>query len=236
MSGSQFSAEVPKGDGWGLEDAVQEAVDKIMAGEKSPLIPVVGVIDIKTVKIDPETHNLIAVVRVRRLEALTKLATIREAQRMLLAQWAERRGEGAVLPFEEKEFFDRAFGGIDVAEIEQDERETAEDAGLDDPERLRRHLTSELHGYEVDAVNEMEWADVTRLHERTHTDGTNDLVPHDEESWVWRRVDVKDLTDVAYAEGDDHDGGEGAAGVTAPELIFSPIEDDEDRDEDSEGP
>lgn len=198
---SKFSAEVPKGDGWGVEDVVADATKRILAGEKSPIIPVIGMIDIKDLKIDPETHNVTAIVRVRRLESLTSTQRIRAAQRMLMEQWSTRKGiEGeAILPFEEKELFERAFGGVDFAQVEQDETEAKTDETLTDMDRLRRHMVK---------VHQMDPSDdllvnkpdnvLTLAHEEEHkTAGQNGWpggVPdHDVESWVWRRVDLADL-------------------------------------------
>lgn len=251
MSGSKFSAEVPKGDGWGVDAAIAEIVRKIMAGAKSDLIPVVGVIDVKEVKIDPETHNLIAVVRVRRLEALTTLETIRNAQRMLMNQWAERRGEGAILPFEEKEMIEKAFGGVDVAQLEQDEAEARKDEGLSELDRLREHLIV-VHGQSRVEVDEMDDIDTRKLHHEMHETlaANTDVADHAEDWWAWRRVDLEEETseDGAEPTGDvdidgpdgpgpedeaeDSDAGEAGPDVVVPDdpssLFQAPADPDDD--------
>jgi hypothetical protein len=188
--GNKFSAEVPKGDGWGVDKAVAAAVKKILNGEKSPLIPVIGVIDIKAVTTDPETGNVIATVRVRRLESLDDLETIREGQRVLMRAWAAKRGEGAMLPFEEKEFIERAFDGFDVAEIEQDEKEALEDQDLSESDRLRKHLQT-VHGWEeTDIRLAMEDSALRQEHVQEHEVPEPSYPQHDVEWWAWRRVDL----------------------------------------------
>lgn len=199
--GSQFSSEVPKGDGWGVDKAVADAVKRILAGEKSPLIPVVGVIDIKTVKIDPETHNLVPVVRVRRIESLDDLERIRQAQRMLLDEWAAKRGEGAVLPFEERELIERAFGDVNIEHIEQDEAEAAEEEDMDAADRLRKHMNT-VHGHPAAVVEEWDDLDVRRNHHEEH-EGHETGTDHDEEWWEWRRVVIAEAMADALNEGSD---------------------------------
>jgi len=198
---SKFSAEVPKGDGWGIEEVVQEIVEEIIAGNKSRMVPVMGVIDVKEVKLDPESGTHIAVVRVRRLEAITSIERARKAQKMILEQVAERRGEGTMLPFEEKDILDRAFGGtgdkgVTVGIQLQDDEEKTIDAELDDGGRLRRHLVA-VHDFDAHIVTDDEatTADVERAHEAEHAKDPADRAwpDHDPESRMWRRVDLVDI-------------------------------------------
>jgi len=198
---SKFSAEVPKGDGWGIEEVVQEIVAEVIAGEKSRLVPVMGVIDVKEVKIDPESGNHIAVVRVRRLEAITSVERARKAQKMILEQVAERRGEGTMLPFEEKDILDRAFGGtgdngVSVGTQLQDDEEAAIDAETDEDGRLRRHLVA-VHDFDPSIITDEETttADAERAHDAEHAKDPADRTwpDHEPESRMWRRVDLADM-------------------------------------------
>jgi hypothetical protein len=196
---SKFSAEVPKGDGWGIEEVVQEIVAEIVAGGKSRLVPVMGVIDVKSVQIDPESGNHVAVVRVRRLEAITSIERARRAQRMILEQVAERRGEGTMLPFEEKDILERAFGGsvgVNVGQQLQDDEEKTIDEGLNDAERRARHLVA-VHDYDAKILNddEMTDADIERAHDAEHAKDPADRTwpDHDPESSMWRRVDLAEI-------------------------------------------
>jgi hypothetical protein len=190
MSEAKLSGETPKGDGWGIDAAVREMTEAVMRGESSPLVPCIAVIDVKEVRIDAATGTRTPVVRLRRLEALTDLDRIRSAQRLLLREWEARRGEGALLPAEERELIDRAFSGVPVAQIERDEQEAQEDEGLVWMDRLRRHLVT-VHG--VESTNWL--ADATdsyvhTTHEAEHTDPRPGCPEHDVE-WVgWRRVEV----------------------------------------------
>jgi hypothetical protein len=188
--GSKFSSEVPKGDAWGVEDAIADAVDEFMKTGVSPMIPSISILDIKEVKILPGGAK-VAVVRVRRLEALTTLKAIREAQRMLLKEWENRRGEGAVLPFEEKEIIEAAFGHLNVELIEQDEAEAKEDEDMSEPDRLRKHMTS-VHNHRPDEVSGWDDLDVRRTHHDEHQPDAQPGMPaHDEDWWAWRRVDLE---------------------------------------------
>lgn len=194
--GSKFSSQVPKGDGWGVERAVAKAAKRVQAGERSPLIPVIGVLRIKELKIDPETGNITPVVQLMRVESLDTLEAIREGQRLLLKEWAAKRGEGAMLPFEEKEFIDRAFQDLNVEDIEQDEREALEDADLTDMDRLRRHLRV-VHGWEeTDVRLAMEDTALRNEHLEEHkvlaAGGGGEVDDHDPEWWAWRRVDLEE--------------------------------------------
>jgi hypothetical protein len=245
---TKFSAEVPKGDGWGIDEVVMDAVRAIQRGEKSPMIPVMGVIDIKEIKIDPETQNVIPVVRVRRLEALVTVDQIRNAQRLLMERWAERKGEGAVLPFENDDVLQRAFEGSGqaVGEALQDDEEQRIDADLNDTERLARHLIA-VHDYDPKILHddEMADADILRTHEQEHAKDPADRAfpDHDPGSVMWRRVDLKDMlgeaeeptavTETDQADGDSApDVDEGAEGHRLiPEFWASGADDEDDPDE-----
>lgn len=209
--GSKFSSQVPKGDGWGVERAVALAVKAIQAGEASPLIPVIGVMDIKKLDVDAETGNVTAHVRLRRVESLDTLDAIRDGQRVLMNAWADKRGEGAMLPFEEKEFIERAFSGVDLAAIEQDEREALEDANLTDMDRLRKHLVI-VHGWEeADVRLALEDTALRNEHTAEHEElstagGLDGVDDHDVEWWAWRRVDLAEAFDKAEREESDEQG------------------------------
>lgn len=192
---SKFSAEIPKGDGWGVESAVAEIVDKVLAGGKSPLIPCIAIIDVKAVAIDPESGNKTATVRVRRLEALTTAATIRDAQRMLMREWELRKGD-AILPFDDKQIIDQAFSDIDLEAAErdaQDEREKLEDEGLAEYDRLRRHLVT-VHKHDSVLMDSLEDTEARIQHDSDHNqydaDGVG-LPEHERDWWAWRRVDIE---------------------------------------------
>jgi hypothetical protein len=226
---SKFSAEVPKGDGWGIEEVVQEIVEEIIAGNKSRLVPVMGVIDVKEVKLDPESGTHIAVVRVRRLEAITSIERARKAQKMILEQVAERRGEGTVLPFEEKDILERAFGGSDgvnVGQQLQDDQEKSIDEELDERGRMLRHIVAvhdhdpSVLGAEDDEVRDQ----ALRWHDEQHAlDADDKTFPdHDPESTTWRRIDLADMIGDAEEPPD-----------TTPESDTDQA--DPDADEDAEG-
>lgn len=195
---AKFSAEVPKGDGWGIDEVVMDAVRAIQAGEKSPMIPIMGVIDIKEIKIDPETHNVIPVVRIRRMEALVTTDQIRNGQRMIMERWAERKGEGAVMPFENDDVLQRAFDGSaqPVGEALQDDEEGKIDAELDETGRLRRHMIA-VHDFDPNVMldDDTAPADVARSHDEQHAKDPADRTwpDHDPESTMWRRVDLADV-------------------------------------------
>lgn len=223
---SKFSAEVPKGDGWGIEEVVQEIVEEIINGQKSRLVPVMGVIDVKEVKIDPESGNHIAVVRVRRLEAITSVERARKAQKMILEQVAERRGEGTMLPFEEKDILERAFGGslgVNVGQQLQDDQEKEIDAELDERGRMLRHIVA-VHSHDpavLGAEDETARDEALRWHDEQHALEPQDKTfpDHDPESSVWRRVDLEDMI------GDSEE----------PPGVESVSESDPDTDEDPAG-
>ncbi len=194
--GSKFSSQVPKGDGWGVEKAVRAAAEEVMQKRPSPLIPIIGVIDVKEVKIDGESGETIAVVRLRKVESLDTLDAIRDGQRVLMRAWADKRGEGAMLPFEEKQFIEQAFTGVDIEALEQDEREALEDADLTDMDRLRRHLRV-VHGWEeTDVRLALEDTALRNEHASEHetllvAGGLDGVDDHDAEWWAWRRVDIE---------------------------------------------
>ncbi len=210
--GSKFSSQVPKGDGWGVEKAVRKAAESVLAGGGSPLIPIIGIIDVKEVKVDGESGETIAVVRLRKVESLDTLDAIRDAQRILMKEWANKRGEGAMLPFEEKQFIEQAFTGIDIEALEQDEREALEDADLTDMDRLRRHL-QKVHGWdETDVRFAIEDTALRNEHTSEHealsaAGGLGEVDDHDVEWWAWRRVDLAEALDRAIAEGGDEPAG-----------------------------
>jgi hypothetical protein len=207
MSGAKFSSERPKGDAWGIEDAIAVAFAEFEKTGQSPVIPCFAAIGIKGIHLGPGNGKptRTPVVQVLHIDALTTPQVLREAQMAVLKAVEERTGQGGILPFEAQDILERAFGGVGYTRLEQDDREAEEDALMDDPTRMRRHLSGELHGYSPDIVNGMEWADVAGLHERAHTTGANDMVPHGEDSWAWRQVDVDDLVHAAEAEGEDQD-------------------------------
>jgi hypothetical protein len=228
--GSKFSSQVPKGDGWGVERAVAKAVRKIQAGERSPLIPIIGVMDIKKLDIDTETGNVVAHVRLRRVESLDTLEAIRDGQRLLLKEWANKRGEGAMLPFEEKEFIDSAFTAVNVEEIEQDEREALEDADLTDMDRLRRHLQV-VHGWDgTDVRLAMEDTALRNEHLEEHqaltAGGGGEVDDHDPDWWAWRRVELAEAQDaVGDREGTLFDPDNRLADTEVQEFRTDPEED-----------
>lgn len=201
---SKFSAEIPKGDGWGIEDVVQEITEEIISGrQKSRLVPCIAVIDVKKVDIDPESGNRTAHVRIRRIESLTSLDRIRKAQTILLEQVAERRGEGTMLPFEEKDILNRAFGVDDnddkvtVGQQLQDDNEKEIDAELDERGRMLRHIVA-VHDHDpsILGTEDEEARDAAlRWHDEQHALEPDDRTfpDHDPESTVWRRVDLADM-------------------------------------------
>jgi hypothetical protein len=209
-AGAQFSAEVPKGDGWAVGGAVDDAARELVKTGHSPLIPCIAVIDVKEVKVS-EGGSRVPVVRLRRLEALDDDDTIREGHRLVMRAW-QKRHAGRVMPHEVKEIIDEAFAGVDVdglAVEEQDEREAAEDEALTDMERLRRHMKA-LHNLDVDPDDPDH--EVTRQHDADHDRDASDGLPeHDREWWAWRRVDLEageatddtDDTEVRMAEPDE---------------------------------
>jgi hypothetical protein len=189
---SKFSAQKPKGDAWGIEDVISSMTERILNGEKSPIVPFMGMFDIKEIKVDPETGDHEAVIRIRRMESITTIERIRKAQSMLLEQVAERRGEGTVLPFEEADIIARAFGGQPVGVTLQDDEEKSIDEGLTENDRLRRHLMA-VHEFASNVLDSgVESAQVERWHEEEHAkDPADSTFPeHDVDSRMWRRVDL----------------------------------------------
>lgn len=189
----------PKDDGWGIEEAVADAAEKVRAGEKSPMIPIIGAVDIKELKIDPATGEHTAIVQIRRINAITSVERARAAQTMILQEVAAMRGEGAMLPFEEKDIIERAFGGMTgktVGDQLQDDEEATIDAETDDDGGLRRHLIA-VHAFDPNVVfdEETSTADVERSHDEEHAKDPADRTwpDHDPESRIWRRVDLADM-------------------------------------------
>jgi hypothetical protein len=197
---SRLSSKKPKDDGWGIEEAVAKAADQVLEGLKSPLIAVVGFVDIKELKIDPTTQQHEAIVQIRRITAITTPERAREAQTMILKEVAALRGEGAMLPFEEKDILERAFGGEmtgkTVGEQLQDDEEAKIDAELDDDGRLRRHLVA-VHDFNASIITDDEAtpADLHRFHDADHEKDPADRAwpDHDPEDRMWRRVDLADM-------------------------------------------
>lgn len=202
--GSKFSSEVPKGDAWGVENALDVAAREFETTGHSPMIPCIAIIGVKEIKLVPgddgPTRQIVA--RLFRVNALTTAKAIRDGQKLILRALADQQGRpdsAPMLPFETKDILDMAFGGVNVDQIEQDEREQIEDQNMDDPQRLRRHLTA-VHNIPADEVDGMEWVDVQTRHKSDHDrDDTDGLPPHDVEWWAWRRVD----TEAAEAESDE---------------------------------
>lgn len=193
--GAQFSSEVPKGDAWGVENAVHVAALEFEETGRSPMVPCIAVIGIKTVKLLPgdDGPTRVPVVQIKRIESLTTTEAIRAGQKLILQALKERSGSSTapMLPFEEKQILDMAFGGLDIDLIEQDEREAKEDESMDDPQRLRRHLVA-VHKHTADEIEGLEWTDVRTLHDSDHDRPESDgLLPHDREWWAWRRVDLE---------------------------------------------
>jgi hypothetical protein len=203
--GTEFSAERPKGDAWGIEDAVSAAVAEFEATGQSPMIPCIAVIGIKGVRLTPGDNGptRTPIVQIRRIDALTSTKAIREGQKLIMKAIEDRKGGdgAAMLPFEEKEILEMAFGGVNLDQIEQDEREAKLDEGMTDPDRLRQHLVA-VHKLEHAEVEGWEFADVRLRHDSDHdaldAGEQTGLPPHDREWWAWRRVDLE----AAEAESD----------------------------------
>lgn len=205
--GSKFSSEVPKGDAWGVEDAVAAAATEFKMTGRSPMIPCIAVVGIKEIKLSSgdDGPTSIPVVKIFRLEALTTSKAIREGQKLILRALQDRsQGTGAeMLPFEEAEVLKMAFGDVDVDVIEQDEREEIEDQNISELDRLRRHLVA-VHDHPQAEIDGLETVDVRQLHDSDHDtldEGVTsiDVHPHDREWWAWRRVEIAE----AAAEADD---------------------------------
>jgi hypothetical protein len=209
MSGSQFSSEVPKGDAWGVEHALDQAAREFEETGHSPMIPCIAVLGVKEVKLiqgdDGPARKIVA--KLFRVNALTTPQAIRDGQKLILRALGDQQGRGdspPILPFETKDVLEMAFGSLNVKEIEQDEREAMEDQNMDDPQRLRRHLVA-VHKMTPDEVEGMEWVDVQTRHKSDHDRPAEDgLPPHDVESWIWRRVDLE----AAEAESDGTPDGD----------------------------
>jgi hypothetical protein len=199
---AKFSAKKPKGDAWGIDDVIAEMTEKVLDGEHSPVVPIIGMIRVSKVTTDSATGEHEATVEIGRIESITSIERIRSAQKMLLEQVAARRGEGTMLPFDEQELINRAFGidangtAATVGQQLQDDEETNIDAEIDDDGRLRRHLIA-VHAYDPNVVfdEETSTADVERSHDEEHAKDPADRTwpDHDPESRMWRRVDLTDL-------------------------------------------
>ncbi len=206
--GSKFSSQVPKGDAWGVERAIAAAALEFEETGRSPAIPCIAVIGIKGVNLgtgDGDGPTRIPVVQILRIESLTTPDAIREGQKLILKALGDRdkldKGGQPMLPFEETDILNMAFGDMNAEQIERDERERIEDENIDDPERLRRHLIA-VHGLTELEAHGMEWVDVTTRHSSDHdtldAGEETGLAPHDREWWGWRRVDLE----AAEAESD----------------------------------
>lgn len=209
---SRLSSKKPKDDGaWGIEESIANAAEVVLSGGKSPLIAVIGFIDIKELKIDPVTQLHEAIIQIRRVTAITTPERAREAQTMILKEVAAMRGEGTMLPFDEKDILERALGtemtGKTVGEQLQDDEEAKIDADLDEPGRLRRHLVA-VHDFDPNVIFDEEAtsvADVNRTHDEEHAKDPADRAwpDHDPESTMWRRVDLADILADAEEPADD---------------------------------
>lgn len=223
MSGTEFSNERPKGNAWGIEDAVSAAVKEFMKTGRSAVIPIIGAISIKTVKVvaGEDGPVFVPVVAVKRINALGDPESIKVGQRLILKAIADLEGPRGVdmLPFDEKETITSAFGGLNAEEVERDDQELAEDQMLTDPDRLRRHLTI-VHGFAPAEIAEMETVDVQRTHQAAHNPLAETVMPHDVEWWEWRRIILTEraaeLTKDGITWGDD-----------APEVTETEPMDDE---------
>lgn len=249
--GSKFSAEVPKGDAWGVEAAVAAAVLEFEETGRSPAIPCICVIGIKSVSLTPGDGDSgparVATVVVRRIESLTTKEAIRAGQKLILKALGDRNkldGNGApMLPFEQAEILGMAFGNLSVTEIEQDEREKIEDENIDEPERLRRHLKA-VHGVTDDEMQGMEWVDVTTKHSSDHDaleagDGGG-LPDHTRDWWAWRRVDLEaaeaesDGTPDEPADGEADTDDEQSDTPAGEDQAADAADDDQEEDDDTD--
>jgi hypothetical protein len=189
---SKFSSKKPKGDNWGIEQAIAEMAEVVRGGQHSPIIPIIAMVD-------SDTGGSEAVVALRRVEAITK-DNLPKALQMVMAQVAERRGEGTMLPFDEAEILRQAFGdftGQTAGEALQDDEERAIDEQLDDTGRLRRHMIA-VHDFDPNVMLDEENttpADLNRAHDAEHEKDPADRAwpDHEADDLVWRRGDLADL-------------------------------------------
>ncbi len=205
MSGdSKFSSKRPKGDAWGVEDAVAKAAAEFRRTGKSPMIPFVGVMAVSKVEMSPGDDGpvFVAVVEIRRANSLDSKEAITAGQRLILKAIKDQEGGQGVeaLPFDEMKVIQDAFGGVNVKEIELDDQELAKDQTLTDPDRLRLHL-SKLHGFDPEEVDRMEMHDVQRTHQSLHENLPPTTMPHDVEWWAWRDIVVRERRAELRAEG-----------------------------------
>lgn len=220
--GSEFSAQVPKGDAWGVEHAIANAVSEFEATGRSPIIACIALIGIKGVKLTPgdDGPTRTPIVYIRRIEALTTDEAIRNGQKLVMKAMEDRRGKGTMLPFDEAEIIRQAFGGVDLETVEreeQDARELAEDEAMDDPQRLRRHLVN-VHKHPAEEVEELEYIDVRTLHDSDHkADPADGMPPHDADWWEWRRVAIEAAEADADGEAAEDDAT-GPDGLTPEQM------------------
>jgi hypothetical protein len=207
-AGVKFSAAVPKGDGWAIGSAVEEAVAEFMRTGRSPLIPCIAFVAIARNTTEPDKVQ-IPVVQLVRIESLDDDDAMRRGRDLIYQQW-ERRHRGQTMPLDLREQIDEAFPvdgappepddlitAARAAEAEQhaqiDAAEAEIDADLTDPQRLRRHLVA-VHKWPADdpRLNEMPDHDIINAHRGEHEPGANPGMPeHDVDWWQWRRVDIE---------------------------------------------
>lgn len=205
MSGdSKFSSKRPKGDAWGVEDAIAHAAAEFRKTGRSPMIPFIGVMAVSKIEMSAGDDGpvYVAVVEIRRANSLDSDDAIRAGQKLLMKAIQERsHGAGAdMLPVDEREIIMQAFGGVDSAEVEQDTKEAEEEATMPEPDKLRRHLTA-VHGFPAEEVAGWEMFDVHKTHDALHTDLPAGTMPHDKEWWGWRRVVIAEKTAELHGEG-----------------------------------
>lgn len=230
--GSKFSSEVPKGDAWGVEAALERAAREFVETGHSPMIACIAILSVKEVKLVPgddgPAQQIVA--KLARVNALTTPKAIKDGQKLILQAIADQQGrtDQPMLPFEAKELIDMAFGGQPVEVIEQDEREKIEDENIDEPERLRRHLVA-VHGADADTVKTMEWVDVTKAHKEDHDalddpDAAETGIPaHARDWWAWRRVDLEAAESEADGTADDGFQDVGATDGDG-ETVYTPTD------------
>jgi hypothetical protein len=215
MSGqAKFSSERPSGDAWGIEAAVTRAMKEFLKTGHSPMIPVIGVITVKSVAVgvgeDGEGPTHTPTVAVKRIDALENPEAVKLAHR-LIAQAIEERNEGRgvqMLKFDDQQVIKEAFGDMDAERLAEDDRELAEDEALTDPDRLRRHLVK-VHGFAQDEIEQMEMFDVQKTHQAAHEPLSERVMPHDVEWWAWRDIVIRERAEELRTEGLRWDAADG---------------------------
>jgi hypothetical protein len=195
---SKFSGKKPKGDNWGIEQAVSEMAAAVIRGEHSPVMPVIAMISVDRVTVDSDTGATEATIVLRRIEAISP-ENASKALRLVMEEVAKRRGEGTMLPFDEKQIFEKAFGDLTATtpgQAIQDDEERVIDEQLDDIGRLRRHLVA-VHDFKPDIItdDEVTPAELMRAHDAEHAKDPDDRTwpDHDADDFRWRRVELEDL-------------------------------------------